>query len=57
MLLLILHLRHGVWSALQSLGTLRPSWSPIIYTLGGLVGLGIGLGFIAMPLAIYFGII
>ncbi|MDA0379103.1 MAG: succinate dehydrogenase cytochrome b subunit [Bacteroidetes bacterium] len=57
MLLLIVHLRHGVWSALQSLGAMRPSLSPAIYTLGALIGIGIGIGFIVMPLAIYFGMI
>jgi len=57
MLLLVVHLRHGVWSALQSLGAMRPSLSPAIYTIGGLIGLGIGLGFIVMPLALYFGMI
>ena len=57
MLLLIVHLRHGVWSALQSLGAMRPSLSPVIYTICGLIGLGIGLGFIVMPLALFFGMI
>lgn len=57
MLLLIVHLRHGVWSALQSLGAMRPSISPIVHAIGGLLGLGIGLGFIVMPLALYFGMI
>jgi len=57
MLLLVVHLRHGVWSALQSLGAMRPSLSPVIYSLGGLIGLGIGLGFIVMPLALFFGMI
>lgn len=57
MLLLVTHLRHGVWSALQSLGAMRPSLSPAIYTIGGLLGLGIGIGFILMPLALYFGMI
>jgi succinate dehydrogenase / fumarate reductase cytochrome b subunit len=57
MLLLVAHLRHGVWSALQSLGAMRPSLSALIHTIGGLLGLGIGLGFIVMPLAIYFGLI
>ncbi len=57
MLLLIVHLRHGVWSALQSLGAMRPSISPIVHAIGGLLGLGIGIGFIVMPLALYFGMI
>ena len=55
MLLLVTHLRHGVWSALQSLGAMRPSLSPAVYTIGGLLGLGIGVGFIVMPLALFFG--
>ncbi len=54
MLLLIVHLRHGVWSALQSLGAMRPSLTPLIYLIGALLGLGIGIGFIIMPLAVYF---
>ncbi len=57
MLLLMIHLRHGVWSAMQSLGAMRPSLTPIVYALGGLLGAGIAAGFIAMPLAIYFGFI
>lgn len=57
MLLLVLHLRHGIWSAFQSLGAMRPSLTPIVYGLGALLGLAIGLGFIALPLAIYFNVI
>ncbi len=54
-LILTLHLRHGIWSAFQSLGATKPSLTPIIYTLGGLVGLLIGIGFLVVPIAIYFG--
>ena len=57
MLLLILHLRHGVWSALQSLGAMRPSWAGAIYTVGALLGALIGVGFIVVPLALYFNLI
>ncbi|NNE70666.1 MAG: succinate dehydrogenase cytochrome b subunit [Rhodothermales bacterium] len=57
MLLLILHLRHGVWSAMQSLGATKPSLTPAIYSVGGLLGAGIGIGFIFVPLAIYFNLI
>ena len=56
-LLLALHLRHGIWSAFQSLGATRPSISPFIYVIGGLTGLGIAIGFLIVPLAIYFGIV
>lgn len=57
MLLLILHLRHGVWSAFQSLGATKPSLTPAIYTAGSLLGAGIGIGFLFVPLAIYFNLI
>lgn len=56
-LLLAFHLRHGIWSAFQSLGATRPSVTPIIYTIGGLLGLAIGVGFLVVPLAIYFGLV
>ncbi|MFQ5569707.1 MAG: succinate dehydrogenase cytochrome b subunit [Rhodothermales bacterium] len=54
MLLLGFHLRHGVWSALQSLGATNPKLTPVIYTLGGLLGALIALGFLVLPLWIYF---
>jgi succinate dehydrogenase cytochrome b subunit len=57
MLLLVVHLRHGVWSALQSLGAMKPRFSPVVYAIGGLIGLGIGLGFIVLPVALYFNLI
>ncbi len=57
MLLLALHLRHGVWSALQSLGAMKPALSPVVYALGGLFGLAIGVGFLVLPLALYFNLI
>lgn len=54
MLLLTVHLRHGVWSALQSLGLVRPTASASTYVVGGLLGLAIGVGFLLLPIAIYF---
>ncbi len=55
--LLAMHLRHGIWSAFQSLGAMRPTLTPLVYTIGGLFGLGIALGFLIVPLAIYFGMV
>ena len=54
MTLLGLHLRHGVWSALQSLGLMKPKYSPFIYTVGGIIALAIAGGFLSIPLYIYF---
>jgi succinate dehydrogenase / fumarate reductase cytochrome b subunit len=54
MLLLGFHLRHGFWSALQSLGALNRRWLPVIYGLGLVVALLLAGGFIVLPLWIHF---
>ncbi|QXD14542.1 succinate dehydrogenase cytochrome b subunit [Rhodocaloribacter litoris] len=55
MVLLGFHLRHGVWSALQSLGAMNPRLTPLVYGLGGLLAVLIAVGFLVVPLWIYFG--
>lgn len=55
MALLGLHLRHGIWSALQSLGVLGQGIRPLIFGLGSLLALAIATGFLILPWAIYFG--
>ena len=54
MLLLAFHLRHGVWSALQSLGAVSPRTTPVVYAIGGLLALLIAFGFLVLPLWIFF---
>ena len=54
MILLGLHLRHGVWSAFQSLTLSNPKLSAILYPLGLILGTGVAVGFIVVPLYIYF---
>lgn len=54
MVLLGLHLRHGIWSALQSLGAMNPRLTPLVYTIGGLVAVLIAVGFLVLPLWIFF---
>lgn len=54
MLLLWLHLRHGFWSALQTLGAMRPRWSPVIYSFGYLFAILLAGGFLLLPLYVYF---
>ena len=49
-----LHLRHGLWSALQSLGV---ATKPTTYVASAVLGGAIALGFIGLPLSIYFGLI
>lgn len=52
--LLGFHLRHGVWSALQSLGTMAKPIRLTAYGLSLAFAVAIAVGFIALPLAIYF---
>lgn len=50
MLALGLHLSHGLGSAFQSLGILRPDWRPKAHTAGKVFGWLIAAGFVAMPI-------
>ncbi|MEX0779480.1 MAG: succinate dehydrogenase cytochrome b subunit [Balneolales bacterium] len=54
MILLGFHLRHGVWSALQSIGGLNNKLSLLIYTVSGIFAILIALGFLILPIWIYF---
>nr|MBO2485392.1 succinate dehydrogenase [Bacillota bacterium] len=54
MLFLCLHLAHGFWSALQSLGALNRKWLPIAYTVGIVLGVLIAGGFFVLPIYTYF---
>ncbi len=54
LLLLGFHLRHGFWSAFQSLGINHPRYTPIIYTTGIILAVVMAAGFIGIPLWIYF---
>ena len=53
MLLLGFHLRHGIWSALQSLGAIKPRWSKTIYSIAFLLGALVAVGFLILPIIIY----
>ncbi|NJN30522.1 MAG: succinate dehydrogenase cytochrome b subunit [Synechococcales cyanobacterium RM1_1_8] len=55
--LLALHLRHGLWSAWQSLGALNRHLRPLAYSLSLAMAVLLALGFGALPLAIYFGLL
>lgn len=54
MILLGFHLRHGIWSALQSLGAMNKKLTPVIYAIAGVLGILIALGFLLLPIWIYF---
>ncbi len=54
MLFLGFHLRHGFWSAFQSLGLTYPRWSIPLYTLGLVLAILLAGGFLFLPVWIYF---
>jgi len=53
MLMLGLHLRHGFWSAFQSLGIRFPKFEIAIHQAGLLFSLLMSFGFIAVPLIVF----
>lgn len=56
MILLGFHLRHGIWSAFQSLGTMNRRLTPIIYGVGTVLAILLAIGFLFIPLYIYFAV-
>lgn len=55
MVLIGLHLRHGVWSAFQSLGVTNPRLTPVIYVGGVALAAVLAVGFLLIPLVVFFG--
>jgi succinate dehydrogenase / fumarate reductase cytochrome b subunit len=53
MLFLGFHLRHGYWSAFQSLGILNPRWSKPIYAVALILAVIISVAFFFIPIYIY----
>lgn len=53
MLFLGLHLRHGFWSMVQSLGIYHPQLTPVWYAGGLVFALAMAVGFLVIPLWIY----
>jgi len=54
MVLIGVHLKHGVWSAFISLGVKNPKITPALYTFGGIVAIVLAAGFLLLPIYIYF---
>ena len=49
-----LHLRHGISSALQSLGVIPEAWTRRVLAAGVVLTLAIAGGFVLIPICIYF---
>lgn len=57
MLCLGLHLRHGVWSMLQTLGVSLPTWNAAGKTAATVFAVVVVAGFISVPLAVLAGVL
>lgn len=57
MVVLFLHLFHGIQSFFQTIGWSNDCSQPTIIKVGNLVALVVFLGFVAIPLSIFFGIL
>src|ERR1700723_4147249 len=56
-ILLGLHLRHGIWSMFQSLGMNHPRHTPILKSVAWVVALAIVLGYISIPISVLLGLV
>lgn len=52
-----MHLRHGLWSMFQTLGLTNPRYLPKLKTLAGLVAAALILGYISIPVGILTGVV
>src|ERR1700749_3380720 len=57
MILLCLHLRHGFWSFVQTLGFSHPRHTPRIRAWAAIIATLIFIGFVSIPVAVLVGII
>lgn len=53
---LALHVWHGTWSALQTLGAIRSAVIPYVRVIASLVALALLAAFMSVPTAIHFGL-
>src|SRR5882757_6396159 len=56
-ILLGLHLRHGIWSMFQSLGMNHPRHTPILKSAAWMIALVIVLGYISIPISVMLGVV
>jgi succinate dehydrogenase / fumarate reductase cytochrome b subunit len=57
MLFLMLHLFHGAWSSVRTLGLTKPSRHPLHRRVSTVIALIVWLGFTAVPVAVFLGAI
>ena len=57
MILLCLHLYHGIWSMFQSLGINHPRYTPALQKLSAIASILICLGNISIPISVLLGLV
>jgi succinate dehydrogenase / fumarate reductase, cytochrome b subunit len=57
MIMLAIHLRHGIWSAWQSIGVMNSKVSPAIYAIALILAILMAIGFTVLPGLIFWGFI
>ncbi len=57
MLFLMLHLFHGAWSSVRTLGLAKPSRFPLRRRVATVIAIVVWLGFTAVPVAVFLGVI
>ena len=57
MLLLCMHLYHGVWSMFQSLGFAHPRYTPLLKRSAAVVAILIAAGNISIPVSVLIGLV
>jgi len=57
MLLLCMHLYHGLWSMFQSLGFAHPRYTPLLKRSAAVVAILIAAGNISIPLSVLIGLV
>jgi succinate dehydrogenase / fumarate reductase cytochrome b subunit len=57
MLFLMLHLFHGAWSSVRTLGFMKPSSDPLHRRVSTVIAIVVWLGFSVIPVAVLLGVI
>jgi succinate dehydrogenase / fumarate reductase cytochrome b subunit len=57
MILLGLHIRHGAWSAFQSLGANHPRHTPMLKKAAMTLAIIVTAGYISIPVAVMLGLV
>ncbi|MFB3828011.1 MAG: succinate dehydrogenase cytochrome b subunit [Bryobacteraceae bacterium] len=56
-LMLCLHLYHGVWSMFQTVGISHPRYTPVLKRLSAAAAIVVAAGFVSIPVAVLTGVL